>query len=207
MPKNSIINKIKSLTLGKKLIGLGSIAIIIGAFLPWYSDIDDHGIGTTFLGITGPSYLVAYLCIAIGVFALYLIFLEFFNKKNSKFMLIENKVHLYSGVIAIGLLIITASFFFHYKFGIGITNKRAGIGMIMVLIGAIFNIGGSFLVKDYEKKGSPLKENADKFIDNELKSREKRGIEHPHLSDIINQNLEEAREHLLEPIDNIIPKE
>ncbi|MBI4231741.1 hypothetical protein HY605_00795, partial [Candidatus Peregrinibacteria bacterium] len=64
---NSFKSRLKKLAISKKLILVGSGLMVVSAFLPWYSDLDRFKIGDTFLGITGPLYLVGFLVLLAGL--------------------------------------------------------------------------------------------------------------------------------------------
>lgn len=142
---NSLKNKLKKLALTKKII-LGSSAVaIISVFLPWYSDIDRFKIGDTFLGINGPLYLAGLLMLVAAAISCGIIVLQLMEKPLPKLPLAENKLHIFNGGISIFMLVLAASVYFHSKFGVNLTDKNAGIGMVLGFISSGGLILGGFL--------------------------------------------------------------
>ncbi|MDA1060341.1 MAG: hypothetical protein O3B47_00945 [bacterium] len=133
---DSFKDRLKQLPLMQKFILIGSALTVIGVFLPWYKDIDRFNIGDSFLGITGPLYLAGFLVLLAGMISLGLIVTQLRGKALPKLPLSERYFHVFNGVLSLLMLILAASVYFHPKFGINLTDKTAGIGMIFGFIGS-----------------------------------------------------------------------
>lgn len=143
MPAPSIKHKLLNLPMPQKVIGTGALLALIGAFLPWYKDIDSFNTGDLFFGITGPLYLIGYIIIALSIFALILTGFYLLDKKIPPLPMKESVIYILSGGVTLFLMIIANSVYFHPKFGINITSKEHQIGMLLALIGATaITIGG-----------------------------------------------------------------
>lgn len=127
----------------QKVIGAGALLALIGAFLPWYKDIDSFNTGDLFFGITGPLYLIGYIIIALSIFSLILTGFYLLDKKIPPLPMKESVIYILSGGFTLFLMVIANSVYFHPKFGINITSKEHQIGMLLALIGATaITIGG-----------------------------------------------------------------
>lgn len=167
---NNIKGKLLKLPLTQKLIGFGAIIALISTVLPWYSDIDMYNTGERFIGVTGPLYLVGYIIIALSIFSIILTGFYLLNKKIPALPMKESLVYILSGVVSLSLLIIANSVYFHPEFGVNITSKEYGIGMMLALIGSVaILIGGimqqresgtSRLVKEFQEETGALEEEA-----------------------------------------------
>lgn len=142
---NSFKTRLKQLAFNKKLVLIGSALVIIGVFLPWYQDIDRFRIGDTFLGITGPLYLAGFLVLLAGVASFGLIMLKLLEKPQPKLPLKEGHFYISVSALSVFLLIISASVYFHPKFGVNLTDKSVGIGMILDFIGSGIVLLGAIL--------------------------------------------------------------
>lgn len=152
VPTKHIKEKFLKLPLPQKLIGIGAVIALLGAFLPWYQDIDAFNTGDRFLGITGPLYLVGYIIIALSIFLIIITGFYLLGKKLPPLPMKESVLYILSGALSLFLLIIANSVYFHERFGINITSKEYGIGMMFTLIGAIaITLGG---VLQYREKGT-----------------------------------------------------
>ncbi len=149
MPTQNITKRIKSklmrLPMAQKLIGIGSIVIIVSSFLVWYKDVDAFNRGGVYLGITGPLYLIGYVSVCLSVFSLALVSFHLLDKKIPSLPIKESMVYISGGAISLFLLIIANSIYFHPQFGLNITSKEYGIGMILAFIGSISVIVGGVL--------------------------------------------------------------
>lgn len=171
-PKNVRANKIKDkflkLALPQKVIGIGALIALISAVLPWYSDIDMYNTGERFLGITGPLYLVGYIIIALSIFSIILTGFYILDKKIPSLPMKESMVYILSGVVSLSLLIIANSVYFHPEFGVNITSKEYGIGMMLALVGAVAVLIGGILqqresgtsrfVKEFQEETGAIEE-------------------------------------------------
>ncbi|MFA6917456.1 MAG: hypothetical protein WC285_01290 [Candidatus Gracilibacteria bacterium] len=137
--------RLKRLPLKEKLVLIGGFLIIIGSFLPWYQDVDKFRTGDTFLGISGPLYLAGLIVLIGGIMSFGTILWKLLGKPAVKFPVNENYVHLLGASLSILMIILTTSVYFHPKFGINLTEKTVGTGMIMAMIGVGLIILGSVL--------------------------------------------------------------
>ncbi len=147
MPASNLKTRLKNLDKRKKLVLIGSVIAAIGVFLPWYQDIDKFRTGDMFLGITGPLYLVGLVVglAAIGAFGL--ILLELLDKPKPKLPMKENHFFIAGAGLSLLMLVLASSVYFHHKFGINLTDKSAGIGMIMAFIGSGGYLAGGILLE------------------------------------------------------------
>lgn len=126
-----------------KVIGIGSVVVIISSFLTWYKDIDAFDRGGAYLGITGPLYLIGYVIICLSIFSLALIVFHLLEKKIPSLPIKESMVYIFSGATSLFLLLIANSIYFHPQFGLNITSKEYGIGMMLAFMGSVtITIGG-----------------------------------------------------------------
>lgn len=145
MSKNEIIEKIKRLPIGLRFSGAGGILAFISVFLPWYSDVDVFKTGNEFLGISGPLYLSGLLILALSLVSAGIVAMKTFDKKLPKLPIEEPYLFILSGCASLFLLLLTSSVYFHSKFGVNITQKTAGIGLILCLIGSVLILAGGLL--------------------------------------------------------------
>lgn len=117
----------------------------VSVFLPWYKDLDRFNIGATFLGITGPTYLAGFIVMLTGITAAGLTTLKLMNRPSPRLPMTENHFHIFSGALAVLMLVLSLSIYYHSKFGINLTEKSMGIGMILAFIGSGMVILGGVL--------------------------------------------------------------
>jgi hypothetical protein len=203
VPAKHLKNKFLKLALPQKIIGIGALIALISAILPWYSDIDMYNTGERFLGITGPLYLVGYIIIALSIFSLILTGFYILDKKIPAMPMKESMVYILSGVVSLSLLIIANSVYFHPEFGVNITSKEYGIGMMLALVGAIaVLIGGimqqresgtSRFVKEFqEETGAITEETVDPVL--ELNNFQKEQMEREAKRSVSGANKESKAE-------------
>ena len=138
-------NRLKALPFKEKLVLIGGLLVVIGAFLPWYKDIDKFRTGDMFLGITGPLYLAGLIVLSGGLVSFGVIMAKLLEKKNFKLPIQEAYIHLAGAGFSVLMIILTTSVYFHPKFGINLTDKSIGFGMIMSMVGVGGVILGSVL--------------------------------------------------------------
>ncbi|MFA7685463.1 MAG: hypothetical protein WCX95_01535 [Candidatus Gracilibacteria bacterium] len=138
-------NRLKRLPLKEKFVLIGGLLVVIGSFLPWYKDLDKFRTGDTFLGITGPLYLAGLIVLMSGLVSFSLVLAKLLDKHSFKLPLQEAYIHLSGAALSILMIILTTSVYFHPKFGINLTEKTIGIGMMMSMLGVGFVILGSVL--------------------------------------------------------------
>ncbi len=129
----------------QKFVGIGSAIAIISAFLTWYRDIDAFDRGGAYLGVTGPLYLIGYVIICLSAFSLGLTVLHLLEKKIPTLPIKESMVYVLSGAVALFLLVIANSIYFHPQFGLNITSKEYGLGMMLAFAGAIAITAGGVM--------------------------------------------------------------
>ena len=142
---NSFKAKFKKLSLMRKIVLIGGTFTFISAFLPWYKDIDRFNTGDTFLGITGPLYLAGLILVVAAAMSAGYIYMDLFEKKTPRLPVEEKHFHIASASAALLMLVLASSVYFHPRFGINLSDKTMGIGMMMgftssgvVLLGALF---------------------------------------------------------------------
>jgi len=141
---DSLKHKFRQLPFYKKLALAGGFLTIIGAFLPWYQDIDKFNTGDMFLGITGPLYLAGLLVLASGATCAVIAGMKLFRKSEPKLLLSETQIYMAASGFSILMLVLALSVYFHPKFGINLTEKTAGIGIILSFVGTGLTILGAF---------------------------------------------------------------
>ena len=150
---NTLKNRFKRLDLKKKMILIGSFVAFIGVFLPWYKDIDKFKTGDMFLGITGPLYLAGIFVLLAAAASFGIILMELLEKPKPKLPLKDNHFFIFGATLSLLMIVIASSVYFHTKFGINLTDKSMGIGMIMALIGSgLTLVGGIVLMRKGEFK-------------------------------------------------------
>jgi len=141
---DSLKHKFRQLPSYKKLALAGGILTILGAFSPWYQDIDKFNTGDMFLGITGPLYLAGLLVLASGATCAVIAGMKLFRKSEPKLPLSETQIYMAASAFSILMLVLALSVYFHPKFGINLTEKNAGIGIILSFVGTGLTILGAF---------------------------------------------------------------
>lgn len=179
MSKNEIIEKIKRLPTGLKLSGAGGILAFISVFLPWYSDLDVFKTGNEFLGISGPLYLSGLLILALSLVSAGIVAMKTFDKKLPKLPIEEPYLFILSGCASLFLLLLTSSVYFHSKFGVNITQKTAGIGLILCVIGSVLILAGGLLQNKKRGVSFDVEGKLEQLIDVESQTRPKQGIDAP----------------------------
>ncbi|MBI2634857.1 hypothetical protein HYW82_04290 [Candidatus Peregrinibacteria bacterium] len=135
--------RLKTLVLNKKMVLAGAILTAIGVFLPWYSDMDKLSNGDTFFGITGPLYLAGLIVLLVAGISGGLVMLKLLNKPAPKLPMEENIFFVAGSALSVLMLILSISVYFHNKFGVNLTDKSVGIGMILDFAGnGLMMLGG-----------------------------------------------------------------
>ena len=143
MPAKRINQIIMDLPFERKLLGAGALLMAVSTFLPWYRDLDSFKTGDTFIGLSGPLYLVGITILAMSIIDILLVFMEATEKKIPVTSVKPSTFYLASGLVAFYLLLIVNSVYFHNKFGVNITLKESQFGMFMAFISAsLITIGG-----------------------------------------------------------------
>ncbi len=148
---DSLKLRFMKLPLVRKMILIGGFLTAVSVFMPWYNDVDRFNIGETFLGISGPLYLAGLLVFIAGAVSMALIGIQLMEKRVPGLPFKENHLHLACSVLSLFMLILTASAYFHPKFGVNLTDKNVGFGMILAFIGTgIVMLGGVLAYKQKE---------------------------------------------------------
>lgn len=135
--------RLKKLPLTQKIVLIGSVLAMLGTFMPWYSDLDKFKTGDSFLGITGPMYLAGFLVLVGGLVSFTLILFKLMEKDVPNLPLKESYIHIFTGGLSVLMLILAASVYFHPKFGVNLTDKNMGFGMILDFVGiGLVALGG-----------------------------------------------------------------
>ena len=149
MPSKQLSQVFQELPFEKKLLGIGSLLMIVSVFLPWYQDLDSFKTGDMFLGITGPLYIGGISLLVMSGLNLVLMFFERTGRKLPYVNVKPANFYFVSGVFAFFMLLLVNSVYFHPKFGINITLKQSQFGMFFAFIAASFiTIGGYLAGRD-----------------------------------------------------------
>lgn len=130
---------------------IGGLLTALSVFMPWYSDVDKFNIGETFLGISGPLYLAGFFVFVSGAVSMALIAMKMMEKNMPRLPMKEAQMHIAGSVLSLFMLVLTASAYFHPRFGVNLTDKSLGFGMIIAFIGTgVMMIGGLLVMKAKE---------------------------------------------------------
>lgn len=151
MLQETLIDKFKKLPLPLKITGCGSVIVLVSTVLPWYQDIDTFNTGDKFLGLNGPLYLLGVFILFLAGSVLTFVVMRALDKKLPKFIVSEDHAYILAGAISLFLLVIASSIYFHPKFGVNITMKEMGFGMMLSFLGNFLILGGGIL--KMKKKG------------------------------------------------------
>ncbi|MBU0668299.1 hypothetical protein KJ951_02545 [Patescibacteria group bacterium] len=163
MPTKNISQIFGELSFEKKLLGVGSVLLILSLFLPWYQDLDSFKTGDMFLGITGPLYLAGYSLLILAAINIAMLFAEINGRKIPYLSVKPSAFYFATGLFAFFMLLVVNSVYFHAKFGINITLKQSQFGMFFAFIASSFiTIGGYLSTRD---KASLLREFEDETRD------------------------------------------
>lgn len=145
--------ELKNLAKHRKLIGIGSLLVIAGCFLPWYEDLDAYGHGDLFLGISGPLYLVGWIVLLLAVVSFLMVFFEVRRRPLPKLPIEEGVINLLAAGISFFLLVMANSVFLHSKFGVNIASKNIRFGMFMALAGVLLTGIGGYMEWKTKQRG------------------------------------------------------
>lgn len=150
MSFNRLIETFRRLPLHTKAIGVGSVAVIIAAFLPWYADMDTYRIGDRFLGVTGPASFIGIVMMGLAGLSLWLFSYHLSGRRMPRLPVREGIVHLFNATESLFLLLLVNSIYFHPKFGVNITLKETQFGMTLAFFGVFAMLGGAYFQNRYE---------------------------------------------------------
>jgi len=191
MPSKSIGQIFKELPTGKKLVGIGSLLLILSLFLPWYSDIDSFKTGDLYLGITGPLYLAGFSMLAMNAFNLLFLSWDIYKNKPEYLKIKKASYFVFCGIFSLYMLVVVNSVYFHNKFGLNITMKESQFGMYIAFLGCALALGGAYLVS--RDKGEILQEfvSAAELSDHQGLSGEKK-VARPNTAKNLHQTLQDV---------------
>lgn len=130
---------------------IGGLFTALSVFMPWYSDVDKFNIGETFLGISGPLYLAGFFVFISGAVSMALIAMKMMEKNMPRLPMKEAQMHIAGSVLSLFMLVLTASAYFHPRFGVNLTDKSLGFGMIIAFIGTgVMMLGGLLAMRAKE---------------------------------------------------------
>lgn len=170
---NSFKLRLKNLPLVKKAVLLGSFLMAISVFMPWYTDLDKFRIGETFLGISGPMYLAGFLVFVAGGASFGILMLYLLEKPLPKLPVKDVQIHIFGSILSFFMLILTASVYFHPKFGVNLTDKSMGIGMILAFIGSGIVLLAGILSLRSKEVSFDMEGHLDPLIDMDMENRPK----------------------------------
>lgn len=140
--------RLKRLSVKRKLVLIGSALTVLASFLPWYSDIDRFNIGDTFLGITGPLYLLGMVTLIVAGASLTYMLMKLLGKKLPGLPLSEGRFYLMNSIISLGMLLLATSIYLHPKFGISLADKTLGMGLMIGFVATGINLVGAWMSRD-----------------------------------------------------------
>lgn len=159
MPNPRLTQIVAELPFEKKLAGVGTLAMVVSLFFPWYQDLDSFHTGDTFTGLTGPMYFAGFTFLVIASFCLLVMVMDHLNKQLPIFKVKTSLLHMWSGIFSFYLLFLIGTAYFHPAFGVNITMKQSGFGMFiaysaaaMLTIGGYLEGRGRAAVKNFEKE-------------------------------------------------------
>jgi len=106
----------------------------VSVFLPWYSEIDRFSGGDTFLGVTGPLYLAGLLVLLASSLSFSIVLMELLDRPLPKLSIKSAHLHVAASALSLFMLLLSTSVYHHAKFGVNITDKSTGIGMLLASI-------------------------------------------------------------------------
>ena len=134
---------------------IGSLMMIIGLVLPWYSDVDSFGSGDLYIGIMGPTFLIGLTMMAVALCSIGLSLGVNMRYRSISRFVEKNKLGSFQfigGIVSFYLLFVINSVFFHVKFGLNVLQKNVGIGVFFSLMACgIMTIGGYLIAKNSKK--------------------------------------------------------
>ncbi len=167
MPNPRLAQIIAKLPFERKLVGIGSILMVVSLFFPWYQDIDSFHTGDTFTGLTGPLYFAGFTFLVLASISILMMVMDYLDRQIPIFKMKTSKFHLWTGVFSFYMLFLIGSVYFHPAFGVNITLKQSGFGMFtayaaaaLMTIGGYMEGRGKAAIKAFEKetREEPVKE-------------------------------------------------
>ncbi len=154
MATRNFLDRVKALSGEQKLVFYGSLTMALSAVMPWYSDLDSFRTGDTFLGLTGPMYLVGLLFLGLGGVACATLFSRSVRDKIDQLFSSLGNFYMIAAGFSAFLLLLTNSVFFHPRFGVNVVIKETRFGMLFALGGVILlGVGAYFMRKRQHRHG------------------------------------------------------
>ncbi len=147
MPYKRFSQRVREMLFDQKLVMTGAFLYGVSVFMPWYSDLDRFGTGFSFLGITGPLYLVGILFLVSGLVSLGTLFVNSVRQRVLNFGLEMRRFYTLSGSFLLFLLLLTNSVYFHENFGVNITSKDFRFGMVLAFVGVFLQLFGGLVTQ------------------------------------------------------------
>ncbi|PIR54625.1 hypothetical protein COU74_05035 [Candidatus Peregrinibacteria bacterium CG10_big_fil_rev_8_21_14_0_10_36_19] len=142
---NNLKKNFRRLDISEKVILIGAAIGALSVFLTWYKDLDKFNTGDSYIGITGPLYLAGLVFMVASISSFGLVMMSLLEKRKPQLPMKESFFHSMLAGVSLFMLVLSLSVFFHSKFGINITEKQMGIGMIMAFVGSGGVLIGSIL--------------------------------------------------------------
>jgi len=130
-----------------------------------------------FLGITGPLYLSGIIVLAASSISLSLIAFKLFDKEPPKLPIKHEHFYVFSASLSLLMLVLSMSVFFHTKFGINITDKNMGVGMIGEFFAVGISLFGGLMSLRKKKVSFEEEGNLDPLIDLKVQDRVQHTLE------------------------------
>lgn len=149
--KQSFINS----SLEKKLLMAGNLALIVSAFLPWYSDLDSRNIASNFNGVSGPLYVIGYFILLGGAIGLLTDLFELSGRKLNYFY--KPHIQIAFSLQSLFLVVLSYSIYAHPKFGLGyVSTKNYHLGLFIAAL-ASTSLAFVYLYDYYRKEDIQIK--------------------------------------------------
>jgi len=169
--KRKIGERLLDLSLDQKLIGIGSIIVLISTYLPWYTYgqlLDDIVKSKTVVlnAFSGDTFIIGYIVFLFALLSLIHIILDFLNLPLPRLPGSEPVRHIFLAGESLFLLIILLIIFNSYElsFSRGYSDGGAGFGIFIAIIGEILILVGGRLFSITEKRQEKqLEKQSDKF--------------------------------------------
>lgn len=139
----------------QKLIGVGSLIVVLSTLMPWYADLDAYNIGDEFLGITGPTSFLGFTILLLSGLSFSVILFKILGRRSPRILPAQPaKMHLFNVLQSFFCLIVINSVYFHPKFGFNVPYKETRFGMILAFFGIACMFVGSYMSYKAEVRGA-----------------------------------------------------
>lgn len=137
----------------QKIVLLSSALLMISPILPWFDSKNSSNIGETYIGVSGPLFLVGILVMTFGAISFFNLFLPLMGKNFFKLRKKSGLVSMLLAIQSLFLIGIANSVFFHPSFGSNISNKGTRFGMFVSVVAIGLMVGAGYLTHRKEKNG------------------------------------------------------